>query len=96
MKNTGSSPLPYLSLSTTFYKNGTSVGQWAVDTTSASPVGAETTVYGPSLSETTPTAIKVLLDASNRLAETREDNNVATATLQCGGAGLNISPITVR
>lgn len=83
-KNVGTNPLPFLSLSTTFLKNGVNAGSWAADLTRASAPGAETTIYGPFATETTPTQVKVVIDSANHVAELREDNNTATSVVRCG------------
>jgi hypothetical protein len=85
-KNAGANPLPPIQVTTSFFKNGQSAGQWGIDLSSVSAPGSEGTIYGPPLKETTPTAVKALLDANSILAETREDNNTATATLSCGSS----------
>ena len=92
LKNTGTNPLPFLWLTTTFTKNGVGVGGWNVDTTPASAVGAETTVYGPAAKDTTAATFKVVLDGSNRLVESREDNNTASSSLLCGAVKLQTVP----
>ncbi len=86
VKNTGTTSLPALALRTAFYQNGTFAGTWTADLSRAAAPGAEMTVSGPFVKETAPQQIKVVLDHSNTVSETREDNNTVTRTLQCGGS----------
>jgi subtilase family serine protease len=79
----GKNALPPIQVTTTFYKNGVSAGSWTFDAAKASAPGAEAPVYGPYVKESTPVAVKVVIDATSVLAETREDNNTTSATLTC-------------
>lgn len=83
-KNAGANLLPPVRITTSFFKDGQAAGQWGFDLSGVSAPGAEGTIYGPSLKETSPIAVKAVLDANSMLAETREDNNTATGTLSCG------------
>lgn len=90
-KNMGSNPLPPMQVTTSFFKNGQSAGHWGIDLSSLSAPGAEGTIYGPPLKETTLIPVKAVLDSTSILGETREDNNTATGSLGCGVAAPDFS-----
>lgn len=82
-KNVGSAPLPPAPVTATFSKDGVLAGSWSLDASKVAAPGSEAIISGPFLAGTTPVTVKVVVDATNVLSETNEDNNTVSVKLSC-------------